>query len=1009
MNQCAYPMKDRQRWDEVWETISRSGFENIEGEAVTLDFKNLMHFRINKILLVSSLYDYYTMVEDGQLTEAIFNEFSELNVHYATHIHRVNSGETALRTLREQQFDLVITMQRLEDMDLRTFCVSVKEEHPEIPVVLLANQSRELEMLQGENHLDIFDRIFIWHGDTRLFLAIIKLFEDLRNAPHDCLQLGVRTIILVEDSPAFYSSYLPLIYTELIQQVQDLIKEGKNFADKLLRQRARPKIFLASSYEAAMEYYRVYKDTLLGIITDMTYPKDGIDTSDAGIQLINEVRRHDPELPILLQTATGVPEPAFDTNIGYAHKRSRTLFQELREFIKSKFGFGEFVFCLPDGTEVARAENLHEMRDKLKGVPEESLHYHASRNHFSNWLMARTRFALATKIKPVKISEFKTIEELREYLIREFTIVLAREKHGIIADFSREAYDAGIGFLKIDGGSLGGKARGLAFVDHLLKRYVQPELFPNVKISIPQTIVLGTDVFSQFMEMNDLLPYAIQNVPDESIVRAFVHADFPATVLGDLRDILDRARYPLAVRSSSLLEDALYQPFAGIYATVMIPNSNHNMDIRFQTLMQAIKFVYASTYFKGAKNYIEATGHRIEEEQMGVIIQEMVGTKYDRYFYPHISGVVRSYNYYPFGKATPKDGVANVALGLGKTIVDGGLSLQFSPSYPKVLPQFGTRRDYFANSQVQFYAVDLMTDILRKYPHEDQHLVQLGISDAEKHGTLKWLASTYVNESDMFIEGVMRQGPRILNFSPILKTEVVPLAKVLRLITGVCETALNCPVEIEFGVKLNDGRTAVPAEFSVLQVRPMVKQEVTRHVEFGTHSREDLLIQSDKTLGNGSCEVLDIIFVKPEAFDAMKTRVIAEHLGMINSELLKARIPYLLIGPGRWGSSDPSLGIPVKFPNISAARAIVETSLPNMVTDPSQGSHFFQNLTSFRISYFTLRHYDSSHFIDYRWLEEQPVVVESTFIRHVRLNAPVQIIVDGTTGKGIILKKAGQE
>jgi pyruvate phosphate dikinase-like enzyme/uncharacterized protein DUF5752 len=991
--------------DEVWDVVAKSGFHGPDLANVNLDFKSLMHVRFNRILLVSSLYDYYTMVEDGQLTEAIFNEFFELNVHYATHISRVNSGEAALKIMREQHFDLVITMQRLEDMSLIDFGKAVKHENHDIPIVLLANQSRELEMLMEDGQTAVFDHVFIWHGDTRLFLAIIKLFEDKQNAPIDCLEMGVRTIILVEDSPLFYSSYLPLIYTELIQQVQDLIKEGKNFADKLLRQRARPKILLATNYEEAMEHFDQYKDTLLGIITDMTYSKNGVEVDDAGYQLIKAVRSVDPELPILMQSATGTKLEVDDVNVGFAHKNSRTLFQELRDFIKSKFGFGDFVFIMPDGREVARAGNLRELRDGLRYIPEDCLAYHASRNHFSNWLMARTRFALATKMKPVKIDDFKSMEELRQYLIKDITYVLAKERHGIIADFSRDAYDADIGFLKIDTGSLGGKARGLAFVDHVLKRYIDSSFFPDVRISIPKTIVLGTDVFRQFMEMNDLLPYAIQNVSDEAIVRAFIHADFPPTVLGDLREILDQARYPLAIRSSSLLEDALYQPFAGIYATVMIPNSNFNSDVRFQNLMQAIKFVYASTYFHGAKNYIEATGHRIEEEQMAVIIQEMVGTKYDRYFYPHISGVARSYNYYPFGKATPKDGIANVALGLGKTIVDGGLSLQFSPPYPKVLAQFDTRKDLFANSQVKFFAVDLMTDILRKYPKEDQHLVELSISDAEEHGTLRWLVSTYVRENDMLVEGINRKGPRILDFAPILKSEVVPMAKLLQLMTDLCETAMNCPVEIEFCLKLSDEK-AVPAELSVLQVRPMVKQDETIRVDASEYSNDDLLILTDNTLGNGSSVVHDIIYVKPDVFDPMKTRIIAEQLGIMNAQLLKYRAPYMLIGPGRWGSSDPSLGVPVQFPSISGARAIVETSLPNLMADPSQGSHFFQNLTSFRIAYLTLRHYDKGHFIDYEWLDQQQVVEESTYLKHIRVDTPVQIIVDGTTGKGLVLKEA---
>ncbi|MBL0176456.1 MAG: histidine kinase [Ignavibacteria bacterium] len=997
-------MEKNGRHDEVTDVIRQLGVTGGENGGRSLEFKDLMRYRINDILLVSSLYDFYTLVEDGQLTEAIFSEFLELNLHYAPHLTRVNSGEAALKALKGQRFDLVITMLRLGDMDLTSFCAAVKEQHADLPVVLIAYQSRELQLSLESDDFSLLDKVFIWTGDRKIFLAIIKLLEDLRNAPVDCLDFGVRTILLLEDSPAFYSSYLPLIFTDLINQGHSLIEEGKNFADRLLRQRARPKILHAVSFEEAVRYYDKYKSTLLGVITDMKVLKDHHETDDAGLQFARYVRGDNPEMPVLVQSSeTQLRDDVEMEGFAFVNKNSRSLLQEVGEFIRQNFGFGDFLFRMPDGTVVNRARNLRDVREKLRYIPDESLTFHASRDHFSNWLMARTHFALAKKIKPVKLSHFSTTDDLRRFLIAEISQQLHMDQQGIISDFARGDYDVDAIFSRIGGGSLGGKARGLAFVDSMLNKYLEPDFFPGVRISIPRTVVLGSDVFAQFVEMNDLLPLAMENLPDEQILRAFLQADLPATVLGDLRAILQKVAFPLAVRSSSLLEDAMYQPFAGIYSTLMIPNSSADFAVRFHNLTQAIKFVFASTWFRGAKNYIEATGNRIEEERMAVIVQEMVGTKHDHFFYPHISGVARSFNYYPFGKATQKDGVVNLALGLGKTIVDGGVSLQFCPVYPTVHPQFGTMKDCLSNSQTKFWALDLTSDIMRKYPTEDEHLEHLHIQDAELHGTLQHIASTYSGENDTLYEGVWRKGPRVLNFAPILKSKVVPLTDILRLLVNICETAMNCPVEIEFAVRLS-GKEALPAEFAFLQVRPMVKQESGVAMDLSAIPRENLLLKTSQALGNGTHRLRDIVYIKPAVFDFMKTRGMVKQISAINAQLAQEKRHYALIGPGRWGSSDPSLGIPVKFPDISAAQAIIETSLDNMIIDPSQGSHFFQNLTSFRIFYFTLRHYNAGEEIDWAWLDALPAVQETEHVRHVRLDDALEVIVDGQTGNGVVTR-----
>lgn len=991
--------------DELREIIESAGIVRTEDPTLDLDFKDLMRFRISNILLVSSRYDFYTLVDDGQLTEAIFSEYVDLNLHYAPHITRVYSGESALELIQDQTFDLVITMSRLGNMDLKFFCSAVKRIDPDLPLVLLAYQSRELQILLDRGSLSMFDRVFIWSGDRKLFLAVIKIFEDIKNAPVDCAQFGVRAIILVEDSPQFYSSYLPLIYTELIKQGQALLEEGKNFSDKMLRQRARPKILHATSYEDAKRFYRHYKECLLGVITDLSFLQDGVETERAGLNFIRELREDSIDLPILVQTSQPEWEDRIRSyHVSFVDKGSRSLLQDVRAFMMDNFGFGDFVFHTPDGVEVDRASNLRELQQKLRTVPEESLLYHASRDQFSNWLMARTRFRLANQIKPVKIDRFTSTEELRAYIIRTIDQFMGQDSRGIITDFSPEVLDEHFTFLRIGTGSMGGKARGLAFIDTILKTYLQPEYIPEVQVTIPRTIVLCTEVFAEFVATNDLFDFVLEGPSDAHIVERFLAAPFPESYMENLRAIVAADPIPLAIRSSSLLEDTLYQPFAGIYATIMLPNCHPDVEVRLQHLMQAVRYVYASTYFHGARNYIEATGHRLEEEQMAIIIQQAAGQKHDQHFYPHYSGVARSHNYYPFASARPSDGVVDMALGLGKTIVDGGVCLQFCPAVPSVLPQFPDRKSFFSNSQHSFYAIDLHGDYEESMPSEDQYLRQLEIKDAEKHGTLQYLASTYSSENDALYEGVFREGPRILNFAPILQSEVLPLARVLRLLMQLCETAMNCPVEIEFAGVIHDGGT-VTSDFSFLQVRPMVKEEGSFEIDMDAIPKEHILLQSESVLGNGVYRLHDIVYMKPEAFDPARTTIMAEEVDRINKTLRSLNRPYLLIGPGRWGSSDPWLGIPVKFPSISGAHAIVETSLPNMLPDPSQGSHFFQNLTSFRIAYFTTRHYRSADAIDWTWLQQQCIEQELVYTRHVHCTELVEIRVDGRTGRGIVLKQ----
>lgn len=990
--------------DELTELVTAFG----QGGKVTphynVEFKDLMRFRIKKILMVCSLYDFYTIVEDGHLQEAIFNEYLELNLHYAPAITRTWTAEHALGLLEEEEFDLIIATLRLGDMELEDFCVSVKSKYPNIPLVLLASQSRELNMLLRRGSLDALDKLFIWSGDRRIFLAMVKLFEDKYNAPVDCHEYGVTSIILVEDSPVYYSAYLPIIYTEVMKQSQQLISKRMNSADKMLRQRARPKILHTETYEQAMEYFKEYKGSLLGIITDMKFDCKGEKNPNAGLRLIEEVRQKSPDLPVLLQSSQAVKKQIADEkDIAFIDKNSRTLLMELRDFMKDNFGFGDFNFRMPDGTNAGRAGNIREMRNMLRYIPIESLLYHSRKNHFSHWFIARTEFELANRVRPVHLNQFKNSEELRHHLVRIINEHLQHEKHGKISVYSR-GDDEGSMFQIIGEGSLGGKARGLAFIDRILKNYLLDDYFPGVEITIPKTMVLGTDVFAQFMELNDLYSVALRNVSDEHIIREFLKADLPPTVLGDIGDILNKVKYPIAVRSSSLLEDAMYQPFAGIYATVMIPNSSPKKEVRFLNLAQAIKFVYASTFFRSAKNYLEATGNRIEEEKMGVILQEMIGEEFDDYFFPNFSGVARSFNYYPFGRAKPKDGIVSLAMGLGKTIVDGDVCIQYSPSYPKVLPQFGTSKDLFKKSQLKYWALDLSSDVVRKKPSEDMHLAKLAVADSIDDNAIRFIASTFDAPNDRFYEGIARKGPRVIDFAPILKSNVFPLNDIVKLMLKMAEVAMNAPVEIEFAVKLGK-REPVPAKFGFLQVRPMVKVEGNVQIDFDAIPEENIMLRTNKALGNGKYQISDVLYVRPDNFNAAKTRQIGEEINKVNKKLLGEKRYYLLIGPGRWGSSDPWLGIPVDFSYIAGAQVIVETQLPNMVVDPSQGSHFFQNMTSFKIAYLTVKQNDARSHIDWEWLDAQQHEEETKFIRHIALENPLEVQVDGQSGKAVVLKK----
>lgn len=965
-------------------------------------FPNLMPRRVEKILLVSSPYDSFILEEDGLLSELIFSEYTDLGLTHAPHVTRVPSGEEALTAIRDGKFDLVITMLRLGDMDIFRFSRAVREISPELPLVLLIADELELVRL-GDRRSELeVDGIYVWQGDAKLFLAIIKVLEDRWNAEHDTRIGGVGVIILIEDSLRYRSSLLPALYSELVEQTRSVMQDGLNRMHKLLRMRARAKILVAETYEQGMELYERFKGYLFGLIMDVGFPRDGRPDPQAGLAFIRHVKGEHPDVPVLLQSSDlSNRELAESVDSAFLHKRSRTLLQDLREFMLHNFGFGDFVFRMPDGREVARATDLLSMKQVLPDVPGESLDYHAQRNHFSNWLRARTEFVLARRLRPRKRSEFPDSEAVRRYLITALEEALGYSRRGVIEDFSRKRFDVNTRFARTGGGSLGGKARGLAFFDALLARHQLDRAFEGVHVYVPHCVVIGTNVFDEFLSRNRLRGTVLYNADDDWIRKAFEKARLPPQLVEDLRVFLAQVRYPIAVRSSSLLEDSQFHPFAGVYDTHMISNNHPDAGQRLGQLCDAIKLVYASTFFNTARRYLEATPYRIEEQKMGVVLQQLVGSQHEHYFYPSFAGVVRSYNFYPFGQMKPEEGVVSVVLGLGQMVLEGGESLRFCPAHPQVLPQLAYGQQFLDQSQRGFFAIDLRHGEDASADAITSTVVRLELEDAERHGTLQPIGSVWSDDDRAFRDGTSRPGVRAVTFAHVLKADVFPLAEILCRILELGRQGMSAPVEIEFAVNLDSD----PKEFAILQMRPYGASNDFEPAEVEELPRDVLLCYSTQALGNGIVDgIHDIVYVRPDAFDAARTRDIAGEVSEINEALRAANRPCLLIGPGRWGSSNHWLGIPVSWGQVSAARIIVETGLEDFVVDPSQGSHFFHNLTSVGTAYLTINPRTDQGFIDWKWLDHQSAQRETEFVRHVRLEIPIEARVDGRTSRAAVLK-----
>jgi hypothetical protein len=993
----------------LWETDAAMSAPDRPGRLDEYDpthevFRDLMGYRVREVLLVSSRYDSYILEEDGQLSESLDAEFYQLNLLTSPRITQVSTAEEALELLERRPFDLVITMARLGGTDPRAFARRAKQVHPDLPIVLLADNHFEAHRIKETIQPATLDQVFVWRGDVALFLAIIKVIEDARNVERDTELAGVRAIILIENSVRFYSSYLPLLYSELTKQTHALMADGVNVRQRLRRMRARTKILLAETFEQGWALFECYRTSILGIITDARFPRAGVSDPEAGLEFVRRVKAEDPDMPLLVQSTDVELEPrAHALGAAFLHKRSPRLLEELRRFIQANLGFGDFVFLHPeDGTEVARVPDLATMVRVLKTVPGDSLRYHASRNHFSNWCMARTEFALAARIRPWKVSDFADVEELRSYLVEAFSELASEARRGVVADFSLREFEGLAGFQRIGSGSMGGKGRGLGFINALLSREEQAEGEP--RLFVPPAVVLGTDLFDQFLAANDLSGLALSDTPDAEIEEAFLAAPLPAAIERDLAALAERTRHPLAVRSSSLLEDSYDQPFAGIYKTYMLANNAPSAGERLAELAAAVKLVYASTFSRNAKAYLAHTPHRAEEEKMAVVIQRLVGTAHNHAFYPDFAGVACSHNYYPVLGMKAEDGLAAVALGLGKTVVEGGKAVRFSPGAPRNVPQFSSTEATLDSAQREFYALALDRPGFPTARHEDA-LVLMGLDEAERHGTLHPLSSTYSPDNDAVYDGTSRPGVRLVTFAPILKSGIFPLPSLLSRLLALGSEAMSCPVEIEFAVNL--GRHDEPGELAVLQLRPLVVEVGGEDLDelLRTVAPDALLATSEQALGQGRVQELrDIVYVKPGAFDRAQTVAVAGEVETINRALAEENRPYLLVGPGRWGTADRWLGIPVEWHQIAAARVIVETELEDVPVTPSEGTHFFQNITSFGIAYLTVQGKGGRGFVDFAWLAAQPAHAETRYLRHVRLPQALDVRVDGRSGRGVIVK-----
>ncbi len=969
-------------------------------------FHQLMQKRVRDILLVSTFYDAFIFEQDGRLSEQIFGEYRQLNLTTAPRITSVPTGADALAKLRERSFDLVITMMRIGEIGPFQLAKQIKETNPDLPVLLLLNVASDY--IIWENHPEdkrFIDDVFLWNGDTKLFLAMVKNIEDRMNVDFDTTHGLVRVILLVEDSVHYYSLFLPSLYSVVMRQTQKLIEEEVSDINKRLRMRIRPKVILAHDFNEAMAIYERYKEYLLCLISDVRYKVGGEVEAQAGIKLIRQIKAENSDLPMILQSSEDENEKnAQELGVHFLNKNSKNLFAQLRNFMVYNLGFGNFVFRNAAGEVITEAANIAEFEEKILQVPEESVLFHSKFNHFSNWLIAHGEVQIAKRIRPMKVEDFASKEELRQFLHHTFRTVRIDKNKGKIINFDAVSLTEMNQIIRLAEGSLGGKGRGLAFLNALLCTMEFEKKFENISVSLPSTAIIGTNEFDRFVEANEI-PDHVQGKSDAEIDSIFIQGQLSEPLVKRLEIYLEGVHYPIAVRSSSLLEDSQAQPLAGVYRTFMLPNNHPDKLYRLRQLMDAIKLVFASVYLSDARNFLEALNFKAEEEKMAVIIQETVGSlKGASHYYPHISGVAQSYNFYPTGNMQHTDGIANIALGLGKSVVEGKLNFRFCPRYPEtdMLPQ----TEMVRSAQKEFYALDLATNDFDLTKGEEITLAKLNLKDAEKHGVLRYLASVWDYDNYRLTDNLEERGLKVLTFSGIIKYNQFPLAAIIAELLEIGEIALGIPVEIEFAVDLDyDHNYNRKPTFYILQVRPLSVNTDAYRIDPDTLVKSELLMYTEHGMGNGVInDLTDIVYIDPRHFDKTRTIEMQDEIERFNEKMARLGKRYILIGPGRWGSRDKFLGIPVRWPQINRAKVILETGLRDFIVEASQGTHFFHNLVAMNVGYFTIPFVSSTDYVDMDWLLAQPERERGDYFVHLEFDHPLVVRMDGKTGMAVIHK-----
>jgi hypothetical protein len=966
-------------------------------------FHDLQPFKVKEILLVANLYDAYSIEGEGRFSDHMLGEYYQLSLTSLPRVTGVTGEEEAFNRLKSRHYDMIIIMVGVHKESPLVLCRKIKEKYPYLPTFLLLNNPADAPFVKKQKALGVpFDNYFVWTGESKVFFAMVKLLEDQVNVDNDTKKGLTRVILIVEDSAEYYSSYLPILYTLVLEQTRNLIEDvSTDELYKVLKLRARPKILLASNWEDSISIYNKYKDSLLCVISDMRFPKNGELYDTAGFELIKLIKNDLPNLPTVLQSSDSEnAKYAFTLKANFINKNSESLLQDLKSFINYYLGFGHFVYRDNKGRQIAVAKSMKEFEAYLETIPEDSLAYHAMKNHFSLWLMARGEVKIAKLINPIKVSDFKSLRELREFLIDIIRKRRRETNKGRVVNFEESASIDETNVVSLAGGSLGGKGRGLAFINTLIYSFELGRLLSGINIKTPITAIIGTDEFDMFMERNHLWDSVKGEKDFDVLQRLFIEGSLSYTLEKVLRVFLRQIVKPIAVRSSSLFEDSMSQPFSGIFGTYLLPNNHPEFEIRLRQLSDAIKLVFASIYSRSSRTYFEAINYKVEQEKMAIVIQEVVGNRFNDTFYPHISGTAQSFNFYPVAHMTPQDGFAVMAVGLGHYVVEGERAFRFSPSYPSL--DIVSHNDLYKNSQVHFYAVDLNKKDLNLLEGENAGLISLDISTAEEHGTLNHSASVLNTDNDTIVPGLDVPGPRVINFADILKYNYIPLSATLKVILDVVAEATGNPSEIEFAVDLTKD-TEGNASFYLLQIKPLVGSGAGYEIDEESINHEDLILQSGKSMGNGIIDdITDIIYVEPEKFDNLRTTQMADEINAINDKMLKANSRYVLIGPGRWGTKDRFLGIPVAWPQISNAKVIVEVDLPDFHLDASLGSHFFHNVTSMNVGYFSINQGSNDGRIDWDKLAGQKVIETGKFFRHIRFEKPLTIRMDGKKGIAVI-------